>query len=233
MAYAVDNEQDFLTRVARALGRDKPLTVSPKRDEVGPPVFWREQKFESDQPLAFFKRNLEALTGKVVVVQNGKEANQQIKLWLKVLNAKTVIMWDHPELKEHIHLEETGIKVDYWSPARGRELAKVAEQADVGITWVDYAIGYTGTLALFSTPNQGRLVSLLPPTHIAVFRKSNLVPTMSAVISRLNEQHKAGRLPSAVEFITGPSRTSDIEMDLSIGVHGPSKVWTVVIDEGI
>lgn len=227
-----DKEQGFLNQVARVLGRDKPLTTAPKRDEVGPPLFWKEQTFDINQPLDFFKLNLENLTGRVYVAKDDQEASQQIKLWLEELQAKRVIMWDHKELKNVVNLEDTGIHLDYWSPDRHQdELIIAAEQADVGITWVDYAIGYTGTLALFSGPTQGRSVSLLPTVHLAVFRKDNLVPTMSTVMKNLMERRNTKNVPAAIDFITGPSRTSDIEMDLSIGVHGPVKVWAIIIEE--
>jgi L-lactate dehydrogenase complex protein LldG len=66
--------------------------------------------------------------------------------------------------------------------------------------------------------------------HIAIFKKENLVPTMSTVMTDIMERRGTNNIPAAVDFITGPSRTSDIEMDLSIGVHGPVKVWTIVLD---
>lgn len=227
-----DKEQGFLSHIANVLGREKPLTTAPKRDEVGPPVFWKEQKFDINQPLEFFKTNLENLTGKVYIAKDAEDASQQIRVWLEELQAKKVIMWDHEELKNVVNLENTNIKLDYWSPDRSQnELITAAEQADVGITWVDYAIGYTGTLALFSSPTQGRSVSLLPTNHIAVFRKDNLVPTMSTVMKILMERRSTQEVPAAIDFITGPSRTSDIEMDLSIGVHGPVKVWAIIIED--
>ncbi|MDF2569706.1 MAG: lutC 1 [Sporomusa sp.] len=227
----IAQETLFLQTVAKALGRDKVLTKSPNRDEVGPPTFWREQKFENKQPLELFKANLEALTGKVALVRDGIEATNQIKLWLKVLNAKSAILWDHPQIHKYIDPSLLGVKTIFWNNEKSRrDLIDIAEQADVGITWVDYAIGYTGTVALFNGPTTGRSVSLLPPTHIAVMKESDIVPTMSTVMRQLVERRGQGNLPSSVDFITGPSRTSDIEMDLSIGVHGPFRIWTVVIE---
>ncbi|HWR05512.1 lactate utilization protein C [Sporomusa sp.] len=228
----ISRETVFLQTVAKALGRDKALANAPQRNEVGPPTFWREQKFENTQPLELFKANLEALTGKVVIVRDGSEATNQIKLWLKVLNAKSAILWDHPTLRKYIEPSLLGVKTAFWNNEKPRrELIAIAEQSDVGITWVDYAIGYTGTVALFNGSTTGRSVSLLPPTHIAVMRKSDIVPTMSTVMRELLQRCGQGNLPSAVDFITGPSRTSDIEMDLSIGVHGPVRIWTIVIED--
>jgi L-lactate dehydrogenase complex protein LldG len=225
-------EQSFLENVAKALGRSQPLTDAPARTEAGPPAFWREQRFEADEPLQYFTKNLEALSGRVSVVGGALEASRQVNAWLDELKAKTVILWDHPELRQYVNIGRTDITVQYWSGDQSsRVLITAAEEADVGITWADYAIGYSGTLALLSGPNKGRSVSLLPPSHIAVFKKSNLVPTMSYVIRDLNELAGTGKLPATIDFITGPSRTSDIEMDLSIGVHGPYRVWTIVIDE--
>ncbi|QDR79140.1 LutC/YkgG family protein [Sporomusa termitida] len=228
----LSRETQFLQTVAKALGRDKALSVAPTRQEAGPPAFWREQQFENTQPLALFKTNLEALTGKVVIVRDGSEATNQIKLWLKVLNAKSAILWDHPTLRKYIEPAQLGVKAVFWNNERSREeLIEIAEQSDVGITWVDYAIGYTGTVALFNGAATGRSVSLLPPTHIAVMRQADIVPTMSTVMRELLARCGQGNLPSAIDFITGPSRTSDIEMDLSIGVHGPVRIWAVVIED--
>lgn len=232
MAPTDEKQTQFLQTVAKSLGRSKPLTSPPKRVEVGPPAFWKEMESEFKNPFELFKKNLEGLTGRVVLVKDGEEATRQVKDWLQEVNAKSVILWDHPELKQTIRLEDSGLKIDYWTPGRpDRELIETAEKADAGITWVSYAIGYSGTLALFGSETQGRSVSLLPPTHIAVFKRSNIAPTMSAVIRDLIKRQGAKNLPSSVDFITGPSRTSDIEMDLSIGVHGPYRVWTVVIDD--
>ena len=225
-------EKDFLANVARALGRNAPLTKRPDRDKIGPPQFWKEQKFENDAPFEMFKNNLEGLTGRVSLVKDSREATNQIRLWLKTVNAKSVIMWDHEDLKRYVKTDDLGVQVVFWNQDKdSRQLIETAEKADVGITWANYAIGYTGTLALYNAANQGRSVSLLPPTHIAVFKRSMIVPTMSYVMRDLLERRGSGNLPSTVDFITGPSRTSDIEMDLSIGVHGPFRVWAIVIDE--
>jgi len=69
-------------------------------------------------------------------------------------------------------------------------------------------------------------VSLAPPTHLALARQGQLVPRLSDALSGLGKAP-----PSAVHFVTGPSRTSDIENDLSIGVHGPARVFVIVVPE--
>lgn len=224
-------ENVFLANVAQALGRDKVQSSRPSRQETGPPAFWREYKLETNSPLELFKQTLETLTGRVAIVKDGQTASAQLKSWLSELNAFRLIIWDNPHLKQHIDFAGLGAEITWWNDGHtSRSLIDAAANADVGITWADYAVAYTGSLALFSSPVQGRSASLLPPSHIAIMNQQAIVPTMSSVIRQLSDRHGKNDLPAAVEFITGPSRTSDIEMDLSIGVHGPFRVWVIVIE---
>ncbi len=97
--------------------------------------------------------------------------------------------------------------------------------AEVGVTGVDAAIAETGTLALVSSADHPRTASLLPPVHLAIVRTADLVPTLRTCFARLRD-----RIPSAsaINFITGPSRTADIELQLTLGVHGPGELLVVL-----
>ncbi len=101
----------------------------------------------------------------------------------------------------------------------------------VGVTAADYAIAETGTIVLSSDEPNSLLVSLLPPVHIALLRSSQIVASLDEVISKVG-QERIGRLdPSrSVTLITGPSRTSDVELVLSIGVHGPKELHVIILD---
>lgn len=101
-----------------------------------------------------------------------------------------------------------------------------AERAKVGISEMDWALANTGTLVQVADAVDKRLVSTLPPAHIALVSTSSILPDLPAVLAKLD--------PSAmpyVAFITGPSRTADIERVLTIGVHGPARLFIVLIDE--
>jgi len=101
----------------------------------------------------------------------------------------------------------------------------------VGVTAADYAIAETGTIVLSSDELNALLVSLLPAVHIAVLRSSQILGTLDEVISKLRQQRIGGVDPSrSVTFITGPSRTSDVELVLSIGVHGPKELRVIILD---
>lgn len=98
----------------------------------------------------------------------------------------------------------------------------------VGVTGCFCAIAETGTLMLLSGPETPATVSLLPETHIALIPLSRLVPTMEDAFALLRKEH--GDLPRAVNFISGPSRTGDIEQTIVLGAHGPCRVHLILID---
>jgi L-lactate utilization protein LutC len=95
---------------------------------------------------------------------------------------------------------------------------------DVGISTAQAAIAETGTLVLDSACERHRLVSLVPPVHIAVVKASAIVETLSEALALLQEKE----ISPAITFITGPSRTADIELTLAIGVHGPQELYVIV-----
>jgi L-lactate utilization protein LutC len=96
---------------------------------------------------------------------------------------------------------------------------------DVGISTAQAAIAETGTLVLDSTYERHRLVSLVPPVHIAIINASSIVETLSDALALLQNDKE---ISPAVTFITGPSRTADIELTLAIGVHGPQQLYVIV-----
>jgi len=109
-------------------------------------------------------------------------------------------------------------------------VARLANCA-LGITVVDYAIAETGTIVLSSDEKYALLVSLLPPVHIAVLRPSQIMSGLDDVIDALNKERIGRDDPChSASFITGPSRTSDVELTLSIGVHGPKELHILIVN---
>jgi hypothetical protein len=105
------------------------------------------------------------------------------------------------------------------------ELREVCATADVGITSADYALADTGTLVMLSSPREARMISLLPPAHIAVVPRARILTGLDELFSLLPNPAKS---TSSLVLITGPSRTADIEQILVRGVHGPG-VFSVVV----
>ncbi|MDP8980607.1 MAG: lactate utilization protein [Acidobacteriota bacterium] len=101
------------------------------------------------------------------------------------------------------------------------------DQADIGITSADYALADTGTLVLLASASQPRLVSLLPPVHVAVFPRSAILTSLDELFAVLPNPAEQ---TSSMVLITGPSRTADIEQILVRGVHGPGAIHAVIVD---
>ncbi len=117
-----------------------------------------------------------------------------------------------------------------WSRSEMKVKAGAASADDlVGITGAFLGIAETGTLMLLSGPETPATVSLLPETHIAILNSTRIVATMEDAWERLRAER--GALPRAVNFVSGPSRTADIEQTVTLGAHGPYRVLIVVVKE--
>lgn len=111
----------------------------------------------------------------------------------------------------------------------GDELRSLAERADIGITGVDYAIAETGSCVLIPSGGVSRVVSLLPPVHIAIVELGQVLPSLDELFTLRRTDFLEGNLGSYMNLITGPSRSADIEYKLVTGVHGPGEVHMVLV----
>ena len=106
------------------------------------------------------------------------------------------------------------------------ELREACATADVGISSADYVLADTGSLVTLASPEEARLVSLLPPVHIAVFPRERILTGLDELLTRVPNP---AEVSSSMVLITGPSRTADIEQILIKGVHGPGMVHAVIV----
>ncbi len=114
-----------------------------------------------------------------------------------------------------------------WTGSGLEVIARPAVDNDqVGISGCFCAIAETGTLMLLSGPDSPATISLLPETHIALVPVSRIVATMEDAFALLRAER--GNLPRAVNFISGPSRTGDIEQTIVLGAHGPCRVHLIL-----
>ena len=126
-------------------------------------------------------------------------------------------LWDQVD-KNNLVAAVPGLKF-----AVTRELAA---DAKVGISQMEWALANTGTLVQSADEVDKRLVSTLPLLHIALVSTAALLPDLPAVLSRVDPRKAA-----YISFITGPSRTADIERVLTIGVHGPERLIIILVDD--
>jgi L-lactate dehydrogenase complex protein LldF len=108
-------------------------------------------------------------------------------------------------------------------------------EATVGISGANMAIAETGTIVLVTNEGNADLTTTLPPVHIALFGIDKLVATLDDAVAVLRMLPRSGTgqiMSSYVNWITGPSRSADIEQSLTIGVHGPREMHCVILDNG-
>ena len=132
-------------------------------------------------------------------------------------------VWAYCPLLEGVDKKALSDKVPGLTFNVSRELAS---ESLIGISQADWGISNTGTLVQDSTSVEQRLVSTLPLIHIALIESGKLQPDLAALLTRLDPRNSA-----YLAFITGPSRTADIERVLTIGVHGPERLVVVCVDE--
>src|SRR2546421_4243424 len=177
-------------------------------------------------PLAMFCARLESVGGQCTVVHDEREAALTLTQIISELQTrvavKRIALSDAPlvsELARGVAAEEVQI------------CPPVSElfSCDVGVTMAQAAVAETGTLILESEKERHRLVSLLPPTHIAIVRSNDICLTIGDALKRLRGRKE--EMSRAITFITGPSRTADIELTLTVGVHGPKELYVIVLDD--
>ncbi len=137
----------------------------------------------------------------------GYLAQQQLSTHLSVWPSLAHLPWD-----------PSGLSVRFGAP----------EHTDlVGVSGVLCAIAETGTLALASGPDTPASTHLLPETHIAVLHEDQIVQTMEQAFARVRTT--LGHMPRALNLVSGPSRTADIEQTIVLGAHGPYRVHVIVV----
>jgi L-lactate dehydrogenase complex protein LldG len=221
----------FLARIreAAARGRAHRVAINPQATHEASYVGGGDDK------VATFLREWVAAGGRGERVSGADAARHFLSGLLSSCRPAQVLRWRHP-LLERLEIDrlltEWKVGVQTWDDLERQpadERWTTAFAADLGITSVDWAVAVTGTLALCSHPGQGRVVSLLPANYLAIIEPDQIVPDLFDLFDRL-EAHKH-ELPSNVTLVTGPSKTGDIELKLTTGVHGPGNVHVLVVEE--
>lgn len=225
----ITNREDFLNRIAKQLGRDVDLTP-PKRvykhrpqDEV--------LKDASEEELLETFRMVATRIHTDVVECDSAHLDDTLRLLIERYEGSAIIAEQDERIKSWA--PKTSESFDWWDAERPDESRALAVKADIGITIADEALAESATIVQYAKPGKSRTISLLPQDHIAIIPKSVLVPRMTQAAKRLSDLDRDGDLasPNGVNFISGPSNSADIEMNLIVGVHGPVRVAYVLVHD--
>jgi L-lactate utilization protein LutC len=206
---------DILRDVRSALRR----TVGQPAGTV-PAARLRLQPADAEARVRQFCAAVESLAGKAHRAASCAEASAYTS---KLLAGGTAVASNAPFLNTCGITSLPGVRTGRFEEAQLRSLCA---GADLGITGADYALADTGTLVMLSSAEEARMISLLPPVHLAILPSDRILTGLDELFSIL--PYPAEKTSSMV-LITGPSRTADIEQILILKVHGPGEVHVVVV----
>jgi L-lactate dehydrogenase complex protein LldG len=204
-----------LHKVRTALGRNAGQPPS----EVPAPRL-RIPDVDAETRMRQFLGAIEALAGKTLRAASSEEARAYAAA---LIEGKTAVASNAPLLREWGIASLPGVRTNVCDRS---ELQSLCATADIGITSADFALADTGTLVMLSSREEARLISLLPPAHLAIVAKERLLTGLDELFTILPDPAEKS---SSMVLITGPSRTADIEQILIRGVHGPGELHVVVV----
>ena len=204
-----------LENIRRSLGRSEQSPLSAR-----PAILTPRQPNSVDSEIASFLDEIRKLSG-VGQEFPPAETESALKNLVAEQNIKKATVWNTALLKQlgiADHLIALGVKLV--SPNADKHT--IAE-CDLGVTEADFILPETGTIILRSSAEKPRAVSLVPRVHLAIVTPSSLRVDMHQVFSESKHSNY-------LVFITGPSRTADIELTVTLGVHGPKNLYVWVMN---
>ena len=209
------SRDNILHKVRTALGRSAGQAVVDV-----PPVRLRMRDAAMEDRIALMMARLEALAARTARVPSMDAAREFVAA---AIAGRTALASNAPYLQD---CGITGLPGVRSGIRTVDELTEVCATVDIGITSADYALSDTGTLVMLASPAEARLVSLLPPAHLAVVPCDRILTGLDELFTILPDP---AAQTSSMVLITGPSRTADIEQILVRGVHGPGQVTVVIV----
>jgi L-lactate dehydrogenase complex protein LldG len=209
-----DGMELLLERVKKALGNGaRPEPAERNYRDLMPPAGG-----SGEDRIELFAKNVTALSGVFTPSGSFEEAVERLKIMANVMNWKKVAC--HGEGNAFKAAQALGLEV--LNTDGGYEIAGL-EKCDAGITLCDALVAQTGSVLVTARTAGGRGLSVLPPHHVVLAETGQLVSDLSEAFEVMEKKY-GSNYPSSMSFITGPSRTADIEQTLVLGAHGPKKL---------
>jgi L-lactate dehydrogenase complex protein LldG len=204
----------IIENIRHSLGRSPETPLDPR-----PAIYESRIPASIESEIQLFLDEVKKLSGvgqRLAV----SEVDSALKTLVVQQKIRKATVWGTPKLRQLSITETlTSLGVELVSLNASKDEMALC---DLGVTEADFLLPETGTLVLRSSAEKPRGVSLLPPTHLAIVRPEMLRPDMHQVFAEAKDSNY-------LVFITGPSRTADIELTTTLGVHGPKNllVWMI------
>jgi L-lactate dehydrogenase complex protein LldG len=225
------DREAILGRVREALRVPAPLKHPAERSAGGEPTTAHFREWlppvgpSQDEKLALFTKLSESLRSELILCADLPQAAAAVANLSNAGRWKTLAM-------------HRGGLIDTLAPLLPGALTQLCidggydknelEACDAGITECELLVAQTGSVCVTSDNSGGRVLSVLPPHHIVIARQSQLVTDLTEAYASLAAKYRAN-YPSMISFITGPSRTGDIERILVLGAHGPKRLTILLL----
>ncbi|MFD2117330.1 lactate utilization protein C [Paenibacillus yanchengensis] len=225
-------QAQFMNHIAGRLGHPR-MTEKPEQPYRGAPSFWEQFNWTQTEKEEQFMKTFQSVGGHTAKFSTLEQANEFIVQHCEELGAKYIVQHNdayllESELNKRLADKLPEAQISIWNTDQEKQWIKEAAQADVGIVVADYAVAYTGSIVTLSAANKGRSASLLPTVMYFIVPIDRLHTRLGEVLNQFDELERE-QLPAGIHFISGPSRSSDIENDLTIGVHGPGVVYALLV----
>jgi L-lactate dehydrogenase complex protein LldG len=205
------SKENILKKIRKALSHSTPLPFP--QSEGNQPVFPAlQQEIEVE-----FAEQFTKLQGKFIFCINQQELAFQLSSLVKKQD------W------QKVFCVEDKLIASVSSQIEDRIVKSGLADCDVSITGCEYLVARTGTIVMSSAQTSGRTTSVYAPVHICIAFTSQLVYDLKDALQAAKDKYRSN-IPSFITFATGPSRTSDIEKTLVVGVHGPKEVYLFLVE---
>ncbi|WP_050615223.1 LutC/YkgG family protein [Bacillus testis] len=237
MKGTIQNRDAFLDKIAASLGRQRKHNMEKPHYRFNPQAKTYSD-WDENQLIEMFRNHCRNIHTDYYSCKR-EQCSDILKKVISQFGGGPIIVGNDGRFGEygcgHLLAEELpseGETVYTWNPELKDENIERAERSNIGITFSEITLAESGTVVLFSSPDIGRSISLLPTTYIAIVPKSSIVPRMTQAAQMIRKSISEGKtVASCVNFITGPSNSADIEMNLVVGVHGPVRAAYIVVED--
>jgi L-lactate utilization protein LutC len=232
---------EILGRIRRALASPSLKHHHGHRPEVTDIRKLFASDYEVLSAVERFTAEFSRVSGEATVCSKPEDVIATIKGLIQSSGFQTVAISGHAvcrrlKVEEKLRAEFPQIHLvnellDSESAVERRQLRKRLSHVDLSITGTEYLIADIGTIVAIANPQASREISLLPAAHLVLATPDQIYPNMAELFLTIHEEYGDTLPGSALTLITGPSRTADIEKVLIKGVHGPTRLLAIIVDE--